>query len=128
MRLENSPASAITTQRNGFRSSPTPAAANGWEFPRGGLLVALETAPPGNTATFRASWIGRFLIQWRHAERHGKSEFPPAFWWLTIAGSSLLAVYSLHRGDPPLIFGFVMSWVAPVRNLMLHHRHQDAST
>ena len=31
-------------------------------------------------------WIGRFVVQWHHAERHGKSEFPPAFWWLTIVG------------------------------------------
>lgn len=73
-------------------------------------------------------WIGRFLVQWRHAERHGKSEFPPAFWWLTILGGSLNTLYSLHRLDLPLIFGFVLSWVAPARNLMLHRKHQRAAT
>lgn len=71
----------------------------------------------------QALWIGRFLVQWRHAERHGKSEFPAAFWWLTIVGSLFLLMYSLHRGDHVFIFGFVTSWVAPLRNLMLHHRH-----
>ena len=73
-------------------------------------------------------WIGRFLVQWRHAERTGKSEFPAAFWWMTIAGSGLLTAYSMNRVDLPLIFGFVMSWVFPLRNLFLHHRHQNAST
>ncbi len=68
-------------------------------------------------------WIGRFLVQWYHAERHGKSEFPAAFWWLTIVGSLLLLAYSLHRGDHVFIFGFLLSWLAPVRNLMLHYRH-----
>ena len=68
-------------------------------------------------------WIGRFLVQWYHAERHGKSEFPPAFWWLTIVGSLLLLAYSLHRGDHVFIFGFLLSWLAPLRNLWLHYRH-----
>jgi lipid-A-disaccharide synthase-like uncharacterized protein len=72
-------------------------------------------------------WIGRFLVQWHHAERHGKSEFPAAFWWLTIVGSTLLLAYSLHRGDHVFIFGFLMSWVAPVRNLILHHKHANAT-
>lgn len=72
-------------------------------------------------------WIGRFLVQWSHAEQHGKSEFPPAFWWLTIAGGSLNTLYSLHRFDLPLIFGFVMSWVAPARNLVLHRNHRKAA-
>ncbi|HUR27933.1 MAG TPA: lipid-A-disaccharide synthase N-terminal domain-containing protein [Planctomycetota bacterium] len=72
-------------------------------------------------------WIGRFVVQWRHAERHGKSEFPAAFWWLTIVGSSLLLAYSLHRGDHVFIFGFLMSWAAPARNLMLHHKHANAT-
>jgi len=67
-------------------------------------------------------WIGRFMVQWYHAERHGKSEFPAAFWWMTIVGSGLLLAYSLHRNDHVFIFGFLMSWAAPVRNLMLHHR------
>jgi lipid-A-disaccharide synthase-like uncharacterized protein len=75
----------------------------------------------------QALWIGRFVVQWRHAELHGKSEFPAAFWWLTIAGSTLLLAYSLHRGDHVFIFGFLMSWVAPARNLMLHHKHANAT-
>jgi lipid-A-disaccharide synthase-like uncharacterized protein len=66
-------------------------------------------------------------MQWRHAERHGKSEFPAAFWWLTIAGSGALLGYSLHRGDTVFIFGFLTSWAVPVRNLMLHYRHLKAS-
>ncbi len=72
-------------------------------------------------------WIGRFVLQWHHAERHGKSEFPAAFWWLTIAGSTMLLAYSLHRNDQVFIFGFLMSWLAPVRNLMLHHKHANAT-
>lgn len=72
----------------------------------------------------QALWIGRFLVQWRHAERHGRSEFPPAFWWMTIAGGCLNTAYSMHRVDLPLIFGFLFSGLAPARNLMLHHRHQ----
>jgi lipid-A-disaccharide synthase-like uncharacterized protein len=91
-----------------------------------------RTAPSGPWLALgvagQACWIGRFLVQWSHAERHGKSEFPPAFWWLTIAGGSLNTAYSLYRVDLPLIFGFVMSWVAPARNLMLHRKHQRSSS
>jgi lipid-A-disaccharide synthase-like uncharacterized protein len=72
-------------------------------------------------------WIGRFVLQWHHAELHGKSEFPAAFWWLTIVGSTLLLAYSLHRGDHVFIFGFLMSWAAPARNLMLHHKYANAT-
>ncbi|HTF87413.1 MAG TPA: lipid-A-disaccharide synthase N-terminal domain-containing protein [Planctomycetota bacterium] len=75
----------------------------------------------------QAMWVGRFVVQWSHAERHGKSEFPTAFWWLTIAGCSLLLAYSLHRGDHVFIFGFLLSWFTPVRNLMLHHKHANAT-
>jgi lipid-A-disaccharide synthase-like uncharacterized protein len=75
----------------------------------------------------QAFWIGRFLVQWRHAERCRRSEFPPVFWWLTLAGSGLLLAYTLHRGDVPLIFGFLTAWVVPIRNLMLHHRQAKLS-
>ncbi|NTU59867.1 MAG: hypothetical protein HGA98_02285 [Deltaproteobacteria bacterium] len=62
---------------------------------------------------------GRFLIQWIASERRKKSVIPVAFWWLSIAGSSLLLVYALHKRDPVFVLGQAGGLAVYVRNLML---------
>jgi lipid-A-disaccharide synthase-like uncharacterized protein len=63
----------------------------------------------------------------RHAERSRRSEFPPTFWWMSLAGSGLLLAYGLHRHDAVFVFGFLTSWAVPLRNLVLHHRQPKPS-
>lgn len=64
-------------------------------------------------------WSGRFLVQWVASERAGRAHFPVPFWWLSLAGNSLLLAYALHRMDPLLICAFALGPVVQVRNLML---------
>lgn len=62
---------------------------------------------------------GRFLVQWIASERRKKSVIPVAFWYLSIAGSSLLLVYALHKKDPVFVLGQAGGLLVYVRNLML---------
>lgn len=69
--------------------------------------------------TAQALFTGRFLVQWIATERKGRSVVPKAFWYLSLAGSSLLLVYAIHRRDPVFILGQSFGLVVYVRNLML---------
>lgn len=62
---------------------------------------------------------GRFLVQWIASERKKRSIIPTAFWYLSIAGSSLLLVYAVHKRDPVFILGQGGGLLVYVRNLML---------
>ena len=64
----------------------------------------------------------RFIIQWIHSERAGRSLVPEVFWYLSIVGSALLLVYSLHRRDLVFILGQSAGFVVYARNLALRRR------
>ena len=65
----------------------------------------------------------RFLVQWIQSERAGRSVVPGSFWWLSIAGSSLLLVYAIWRRDPVFILGQSAGFVIYARNLALLRRN-----
>ncbi len=67
-------------------------------------------------------WVARFPLQWWLSERRGESHFPPAFWWLSLAGNALLLAYALHLGDPVFVLGFLPGPLLQARNLVLGHR------
>ena len=67
-------------------------------------------------------WTARFPIQWVLSERAGRSHFPAAFWWLSLAGNGLLLAYALHLGDPVFVLGFLPGPLLQVRNLVLVRR------
>ncbi len=77
-------------------------------------------------------WLGnvvffsRFFVQWYATEKLRRVVVPTAFWWLSLAGSLLLLVYSLHKQDSVFIFAYVFTWIPYIRNLMIHHRHSAA--
>lgn len=73
-------------------------------------------------------WSSRFVVQWWYTERKGMSHFPPTFWWLSLAGNSLLLAYTIQTGDPKLIVGYVMGPVVQIRNLVLHARNEKMLT
>jgi lipid-A-disaccharide synthase-like uncharacterized protein len=72
-------------------------------------------------------FTARFLVQWLASERAGKSIVPLMFWYLSIGGSVLLLVYSIHRKDPVFILGQSMGIFIYTRNLYLIRREKKTA-
>ena len=75
----------------------------------------------GNTVFFL-----RFVVQWYATEKRKRVVVPAAFWWLSLAGSLLLLVYSIERDDWVFIVAYLFNWIPYSRNLIIHHRYHDA--
>jgi lipid-A-disaccharide synthase-like uncharacterized protein len=75
-------------------------------------------------------FTGRMIVQWLVSEKSKKSVVPPIFWWMSLAGSSMLMVYFLWRRDPIGLLGQSFGWFIYVRNLWMIYRpqapHEDA--
>ncbi len=69
---------------------------------------------------------GRFVLQWLVSEYKKKSHVPIAFWYMSIIGSMILAVYSIHKGLPILIAAFTLQIGIYARNLVLIKKHRKA--
>ena len=67
------------------------------------------------------------MVQWWTSETRGESVLPTAFWWLTIAGSLLLAVYALLRRDWVFLLAYGFSPVPATRNLVLIRRDRPGT-
>jgi len=65
---------------------------------------------------------GRFVLQWYVSEKLGRSVIPVQFWYLSIIGSLLMLIYSIHLGKVPLILSFLFPSVIYIRNLILLKR------
>ncbi len=75
----------------------------------------------------QALFSARFLVQWIASERAGKSVVPVLFWYLSIVGSSMLLIYSIHRQDPVFILGQSVGLFIYCRNLYLIWRENKTS-
>lgn len=75
----------------------------------------------------QAVWSSRFVVQWHASEVSGESHFPPRFWWISLAGNTLLLAYALYLRDPVFIAGYILGPFVQVRNLMLDHRAEAAA-
>lgn len=71
-------------------------------------------------------FFARFLVQWLASERKKQSVIPEAFWYLSLCGSALLLVYSIHVKDPVFILGQSTGSVIYIRNLVLIERGKRA--
>ena len=69
----------------------------------------------------QAFWSTRFILQWWFSERAGRSYFPDAFWWFSLAGGILNITYMSFLGDWVLIASVALTPLYPIRNLMLEH-------
>lgn len=67
-------------------------------------------------------FTGRMLIQWFASERSGRSVVPVAFWWMSLAGASMLLVYFIWRRDIVGTLGQATGWFIYIRNLVLIRR------
>lgn len=61
----------------------------------------------------------RFVYQWYYSERRKMSLLPAGFWWLSLLGAILLAIYSIYRNDPILLLAQGVAIVPYTRNLIL---------
>lgn len=62
-------------------------------------------------------FTARFIVQWLASERARSSVIPPAFWWLSLVGSTMLVIYFIWRKEPIGILGQATGWFVYVRNL-----------
>jgi len=67
----------------------------------------------------QAVFTARFLYQWFVSERRHESVVPVGFWWLSLAGSVLLALYAGAKGYPVFLLGSVVNGFLYTRNLIL---------
>ncbi|HXG47428.1 MAG TPA: lipid-A-disaccharide synthase N-terminal domain-containing protein [Methylomirabilota bacterium] len=73
-----------------------------------------------------AVFFSRFFVQWLATERRKQVVVPPAFWWLSLIGSSLLLAYGLYRRDSVFIFAYLFTWIPYIRNLVITYRSKRA--
>ncbi|HUP48317.1 MAG TPA: lipid-A-disaccharide synthase N-terminal domain-containing protein [Thermoanaerobaculia bacterium] len=66
----------------------------------------------------------RFIVQWVVSERKKSSHIPIIFWYLSLSGGIVTALYAIHRRDPVFIIGQSAGIVVYVRNLMLIYRNR----
>ena len=68
----------------------------------------------------------RFFVQWIESERHKKSVIPVSFWYYSLVGSAILAVYAIHRQDPVFILGQGFGVFVYLRNLYFVYKEKGA--
>lgn len=61
----------------------------------------------------------RFIIQWIASEKEKKSVIPLPFWYLSIAGSLMILIYSVKRGDIVFITASILNTLIYARNIIL---------
>lgn len=61
----------------------------------------------------------RFVFQWITSEKKKEVVVPMIFWWLSIWGSILILIYSIHIKDIVFSTAQVASLFIYVRNMML---------
>jgi len=66
----------------------------------------------------------RFIVQWISSERKKTSHIPIVFWYLSLCGGIVTAMYAIHRRDPVFIIGQSAGLIVYIRNLMLIYRHR----
>jgi lipid-A-disaccharide synthase-like uncharacterized protein len=68
----------------------------------------------------------RFIVQWISSERKKESHIPVVFWYLSLCGGIVTAIYAIHRRDPVFIVGQSAGLIVYIRNLMLIYRNRNA--
>jgi lipid-A-disaccharide synthase-like uncharacterized protein len=66
----------------------------------------------------------RFIVQWISSEKRKESHIPVYFWYFSLMGGLVLAVYAWHRRDQVFFLGQSVGLIVYVRNLMLIHRQK----
>jgi len=64
-------------------------------------------------------FTGRMVVQWLISEKNRRSTVPPAFWWMSLIGATMLLIYFMWRKEPIGVLGQATGWFIYVRNLWL---------
>lgn len=78
--------------------------------------------------TAQLLFSARFLVQWIASERAKRSVMPLMFWYLSLAGSTLLLIYAIYRRDPVFILGQGTGVFIYLRNLNLIYRGRSSGS
>lgn len=96
---------------------------------RGLLSVVLNITSPwgilwvGMGLLGQVLFTGRMVVQWLVSEKKNRSVVPPAFWWMSLIGATMLLVYFLWRKDAVGVLGQSAGWFIYLRNLwMIYNR------
>lgn len=74
----------------------------------------------------QAVFMGRLIVQWWAAEKVRSAVVPPAFWWLSLLGSSMLLTYFIWRKEIVGFLGQSTGWLIYIRNLWFIYGQRDA--
>jgi lipid-A-disaccharide synthase-like uncharacterized protein len=64
----------------------------------------------------------RFIVQWIASERKKSSYIPVVFWYLSLCGGLITAIYAIHIRDTVFTIAQCGGLIVYMRNLMLIHR------
>jgi lipid-A-disaccharide synthase-like uncharacterized protein len=64
----------------------------------------------------------RFVVQWIASERKRRVVVPAAYWYISIVGTCILLVYSVHLRNPVFMLGFGVTFFIYMRNIQLLRR------
>jgi lipid-A-disaccharide synthase-like uncharacterized protein len=92
------------------------------------LIQEITAEPIWGTIGFfgQAVFGSRFILQWIVSEYKKKSHIPTAFWFISLLGSIILLVYSIHREEPVFILGFSLNTFIYLRNIHLIYSNSKA--
>lgn len=72
-------------------------------------------------------FTGRMLVQWLVSEKEKRSVVPVAFWWMSLAGATMLLTYFIWRRDIVGVIGQSAGWFIYIRNLWLIYKPASAT-
>lgn len=73
-------------------------------------------------------FMGRMVVQWVASERLGRSVVPVVFWWMSLAGASMLLTYFVWRRDIIGVLGQSAGWLIYSRNLWMIYRERSVTS
>jgi len=93
----------------------------GWLFQKLDITGWASLAWVGFGFLAQGVFMSRMMVQWYVSEKAKSSVVPPAFWWLSLLGASMLIVYYIWRKDPVSFLAQCFGWTVYVRNLWFIH-------
>jgi len=100
---------------------------------RGLLSVVLNITSPwgiiwvGLGLVGQVLFTGRMVVQWLISEKKNRSVVPPAFWWMSLIGATMLLIYFLWRKDAVGVLGQSAGWFIYLRNLWMIYNPRPAA-
>jgi lipid-A-disaccharide synthase-like uncharacterized protein len=68
----------------------------------------------------------RFIVQWIASEKKKVSYIPVVFWYLSLAGGIITAIYAIHVRDTVFTVSQCAGLLVYLRNLALIYKKRDA--